>query len=433
MSMNETPRSVRLHIGFFGCRNAGKSSLVNALTSQQMSVVSDVAGTTTDPVSKSMEILPAGPVVITDTPGFDDEGGLGELRVKRTREILKRTDLAVLVVDAARGLNAFDEELLRLFREQGTECILAWNKADLLAGPEGETASGDYPQKGRPAGTDQRDLSHHAPESAGVSEIFVSAQTGENLWMLREMIGRSARMLETEKEKPLAADLVRPLELVTLVIPIDESAPKGRLILPQQQVLRDLLDHGVQVLCVRDSELEAVLMGRGPKPALVITDSQAFGRVAKIVPDEMRMTSFSILMARYKGVLKEQLRGISALKKIEDGDRILIAEGCTHHRQCGDIGTVKLPRWIREYTGKKPVFETSSGLSFPEDLERYKVIIHCGSCMLNEKEVRARNELALSKGIPITNYGMVIAEVHGILKRALRPIPEAADGAWNNG
>ena len=432
MSMNETPRSVRLHIGFFGCRNAGKSSLVNALTSQQMSVVSDVAGTTTDPVSKSMEILPAGPVVITDTPGFDDEGGLGELRVKRTREILKRTDLAVLVVDAVRGLSASDEELLRLFREQETECILAWNKSDLLADPERQTAWRNPHETGGQE-VPVQSVFPHAPESAGIREIFVSAKSGENLENLKEMIGRSARRLETEKEKPLAADLVRPLDLVVLVIPIDESAPKGRLILPQQQVLRDLLDHGVQVLCVRDSELKEALEESGKKPALVITDSQAFGHVAKVVPEDTKMTSFSILMARYKGVLNEQLRGISALRKIGDGDRILIAEGCTHHRQCGDIGTVKLPRWIREYTGKKPVFETSSGLSFPEEPERYKLIIHCGSCMLNEKEVRSRNELALSKGIPITNYGMVIAEVHGILERSLRPIPEAMDGAWKNG
>ena len=412
MSMNEAPRSVRLHIGFFGCRNAGKSSLVNALTSQQMSVVSEIAGTTTDPVSKSMEILPAGPVVITDTPGFDDEGGLGEKRVKRTREILRRTDLSVLVVDAVRGLTESDEELLRLFQEQGTDCILAWNKSDLISDSENRNKPKD----------DEK-----TSDSSEIREIHVSALTGENLHELREMIGQTANRLEKKKERPLVYDLVRPLDLVILVIPIDESAPKGRLILPQQQVLRDLLDHGIQVLCCRDSELKTVMEGRKENPALVITDSQAFGHVAKTVPEEIPMTSFSILMARYKGVLKEQLRGIAALREIRDGDRILIAEGCTHHRQCGDIGTVKIPAWIREYTGMEPVFETSSGLSFPEDLKRYKVIIHCGSCMLNEKEVRSRNEEAASLGIPITNYGMVIAKVHGILDRALRPIPEAKD------
>ena len=409
MSMNDAPRSVRLHIGFFGCRNAGKSSLVNALTSQKMSVVSDVPGTTTDPVSKSMEILPAGPVVIIDTPGFDDEGGLGELRVEKTREILGRTDLAVLVVDARKGLNNFDRELLGLFLEQKTPCIIAWNKTDLV--------------------------SDQAPEGAGfryeagenVRQIRVSAKTGENLTPLREMIGQTARTMEKTREKPIAADLVQPLDLVILVIPIDESAPKGRLILPQQQVLRDLLDHGCQVLCVREKELASVLEGLSRKPSLVITDSQAFGLVAKVVPEDVPMTSFSILMARYKGVLKAQLKGISALRQIKDGDRILIAEGCTHHRQCGDIGTVKLPAWIRAYTGKEPVFETSSGLSFPDDLEKYAVIIHCGSCMLNEKEVIARNEKAARRGIPITNYGMVIAQVHGILKRSLQPIPEAKE------
>ena len=423
MSMNETPRSVRLHIGFFGCRNAGKSSLVNALTSQQMSVVSAVPGTTTDPVSKSMEILPAGPVVITDTPGYDDEGALGELRVRRTVEILKRTDLAVLVVDAVKGMRDPDKELLGLFREQGTDCILVWNKEDLMEDP----GSCEGPDFGMSEGSGGRDAEESsAPAHARIRQICVSALTGENLPALREMIGQAGRRLEKEQERVLVSDLVRPFDLVILVIPIDESAPRGRLILPQQQVLRDLLDHGCRVMCVRDTELEQTIKGLQEQPALVITDSQAFGRVAAAVPDRIQMTSFSILMARYKGVLERQLQGISALRSVEDGDRILIAEGCTHHRQCGDIGTVKLPRWIRAYTGKEPVFETSSGLSFPEELDRYRVIIHCGSCMLNEREVRSRNEQAASKGIPITNYGMVIAEVHGILERALRPIPEAS-------
>ncbi len=408
MSMNDAPSSVRLHIGFFGCRNAGKSSLVNALTSQQMSVVSDVPGTTTDPVSKSMEILPAGPVVIIDTPGFDDEGGLGALRVRRTRQILKRTDLAVLVVDGTKGLSMADEELIRLFQEQETDCILAWNKSDLIA-----------------LSSDPGSALIPGSAAASFRSVRVSALTGENMDLLREMIAQAAGKRSRMSERPLVGDLISPLDLVILVIPIDESAPKGRLILPQQQVLRDLLDHGAQALCVREKELFSVISGLKTKPALVITDSQAFGHVAKTVPEEIPMTSFSILMARYKGALQMQLKGLSAIQSIQDGDRILIAEGCTHHRQCGDIGTVKLPAWIRSYTGKEPVFETSSGLTFPEDLDRYKVIIHCGSCMLNEKEVASRNRQAASMGIPITNYGMVIALVHGILDRALRIIPEA--------
>ncbi len=396
--MNDAPRSVRLHIGFFGCRNAGKSSLVNALTSQQMSVVSDVAGTTTDPVSKSMEILPAGPVVITDTPGYDDYGALGEKRVQRTREILKRTDLALLVVDSQMGLSQSDEELIQMFYDMQIPCILVWNKSDLTG-------------------------SIHHPDHRIGQQIRVSALTGENLTQLREMIGQTAN--KQQRELPLVGDLIRPADVVLLVIPIDESAPKGRIILPQQQVLRDILDHGGQALCVREKELDTALGSLAKKPSLVITDSQAFGMVSKSVPEDIPMTSFSILMARYKGVLKRQLDGVKAISKLKDGDRVLIAEGCTHHRQCGDIGTVKLPAWIREYTGCEPIFETSSGLSFPEDLKKYKAIIHCGSCMLNEREVKSRNDSAASAGIPITNYGMTIALVHGILERALRPIPGA--------
>jgi [FeFe] hydrogenase H-cluster maturation GTPase HydF len=406
MGMNDSPRSVRLHIGFFGCRNAGKSSLVNALTNQQMSVVSQVAGTTTDPVSKSMEILPAGPVVITDTPGFDDEGGLGKLRVQRTREILGRCDLAVLVVDASMGIRQADRELLGLFGAHQAPCILVWNKADLVS-PE------DKPS---------------LPDGSGLlGQIHVSSVTGENITALRELIGQAAKKEESHRQNHLAGDLISPLDLVLLVIPIDESAPKGRLILPQQQVLRDVLDHGGQVLCVREEELDEAIAHLPYPPALVVTDSQAFAHVAKVVPDEIPMTSFSILMARYKGALLSQLQGIRALKNIQDGDRILIAEGCTHHRQCGDIGTVKLPAWIRSFTGKEPIFETSSGLSFPEDLGRYRLIIHCGGCMLNEKEVRERNRRAAMAHVPITNYGMAIAFLHGILERALRPIPEAQE------
>ncbi len=402
MSMNEAPRAVRRHIGFFGCRNAGKSSIVNAVTSQQISIVSEVAGTTTDPVLKSMELLPIGPVVIIDTPGIDDVGGLGELRVKKTKEVLGRTDVAVLVADLTRGLTKSDRELLDLFKEQHIPCVLVWNKKDLASsGEEGLTD----------------------PETAGIPSITVSAKTGENINELKELIGKTGLM--KSEERALVSDLIAPGALVILVIPIDFAAPKGRLILPQQQVLRDLLDHGAMGLCVRESELEEALERLPEKPALVITDSQAFGKVSKIVPQDIPMTSFSILMARYKGVLEGQLRGVRAMEKLKDGDKVLIAEGCTHHRQCGDIGTVKLPAWIREYTKAEPIFETSSGLSFPEDLSQYSLIIHCGSCMLNEREVATRNRRAQESGIPITNYGMAIAKVHSILDRALKMIPEA--------
>ncbi len=400
MSMNDTPRSERIHIAFFGKRNAGKSSLVNRVTSQQMSIVSEVRGTTTDPVVKSMELLPLGPVVITDTPGFDDEGDLGEMRVKKTREILGRTDTAVLVADASQGLTECDRQLLALFKEQEIPYLLAWNKTDLTGEvqPEDSVAKED--------------------------QICVSALTGEHVEELKQAIARVAARSGAAKERSLIGDLIRPMDLVILVIPIDFAAPKGRLILPQVQVLRDALDHGARAMCVRESELAQTLASLPEKPALVITDSQAFGAVSQIVPDDVPLTSFSILMARYKGALKVQLSGVRALKELQDGDRILISEGCTHHRQCGDIGTVKLPAWIREYSGKQLTFETSSGLSFPDDLRPYAVIVHCGACMLNEKEVAARNRRALEQGIPITNYGMVIAEVNGILDRALRVIPK---------
>ena len=407
MSMNDTPRSERVHIAFFGRRNAGKSSLVNAVTNQQMSIVSDIRGTTTDPVVKSMELLPLGPVVITDTPGFADEGTLGQLRVQKTREILQRTDVAVLVADISQGLTGCDRELLKLFEEQGTPCILAWNKSDLVKA-EGQEA-GSAPKT-------EEDLS--------IKQISVSALTGENVSELKEEIARIGKAAEESRERPLLSDLVRPMDLIILVIPIDFAAPKGRLILPQVQVIRDALDHGVRVMCVRESELAQTLEKLEEKPALVITDSQAFKEVGRIVPEDIPLTSFSILMARYKGALKVQLRGIRALKELRDQDRVLISEGCTHHRQCGDIGTVKLPAWIRAYSGKQLTFETSSGLSFPEDLKKYAVIIHCGSCMLNEREVAARNRRAVQQQVPITNYGMAIAEVNGILDRALQVIPE---------
>ncbi len=432
MSMNDTPRSERVHIAFFGRRNAGKSSVVNAVTNQQVSIVSDIRGTTTDPVSKSMELLPLGPVVVIDTPGFDDEGTLGQMRVQRTKEILDRTDTAVLVAEAGAGLTACDRELLKLFAEREIPCVLAWNKCDLedAAIPAGESsAAGRDSAKGEPAGQESLQDKEFPDLPEGLSvvrQIRVSALTGENIGALKEAIAEAGKA--SAAEKVLAGDLFRPMDLVILVIPLDFAAPKGRLILPQVQVLRDVLDHGGRALCVRESELAQTLSDlreKGEKPALVITDSQAFRHVSSIVPEDIYLTSFSILMARYKGVLKKQLEGVKALRELKDGDTVLISEGCSHHRQCGDIGTVKLPAWIREYSGKELFFETSSGLSFPADLQKYALIVHCGSCMLNEKEVAARNRRAAQQGVPITNYGMTIAEVNGILPRALKVLPEA--------
>ena len=432
MSMNDTPRSERVHIAFFGRRNAGKSSVVNAVTNQQVSIVSDIRGTTTDPVSKSMELLPLGPVVVIDTPGFDDEGTLGQMRVQRTKEILDRTDTAVLVAETGAGLTACDRELLKLFAEREIPCVLTWNKCDLedAANPaeESSAAKGDS-AKGENSGQESlQDKGFPAlPEASGVvRQIRVSALTGENIDALKEAIAEAGKA--SAAEKVLTGDLFRPMDLVILVIPIDFAAPKGRLILPQVQVLRDVLDHGGRALCVRESELAQTLSDlreKGEKPALVITDSQAFRHVSSIVPEDIYLTSFSILMARYKGVLKKQLEGVRALRELKDGDTVLISEGCSHHRQCGDIGTVKLPAWIRAYSGKELFFETSSGLSFPADLQKYALIVHCGSCMLNEKEVGARNRRAAQQGVPITNYGMTIAEVNGILPRALKVLPEA--------
>ena len=432
MSMNDTPRSERVHIAFFGRRNAGKSSVVNAVTNQQVSIVSDIRGTTTDPVSKSMELLPLGPVVVIDTPGFDDEGTLGQMRVQRTKEILDRTDTAVLVAEAGAGLTACDRELLKLFAEREIPCVLAWNKCDLedAAIPAGESsAAGRDSAKGEPAGQESLQDKEFPDLPEGLSvvrQIRVSALTGENIGALKEAIAEAGKA--SAAEKVLAGDLFRPMDLVILVIPLDFAAPKGRLILPQVQVLRDVLDHGGRALCVRESELAQTLSDlreKGEKPALVITDSQAFRHVSSIVPEDIYLTSFSILMARYKGVLKKQLEGVRALRELKDGDTVLISEGCSHHRQCGDIGTVKLPAWIRAYSGKELNFETSSGLSFPADLQKYALIVHCGSCMLNEKEVGARNRRAAQQGVPITNYGMTIAEVNGILPRALKVLPEA--------
>lgn len=393
MSLNETVSAERPHIGFFGLRNAGKSSLVNAVTGQELAVVSAVKGTTTDPVKKAMELLPLGPVVIIDTPGLDDEGELGALRVEKAQKVLAQTDIAVLVTDAVQGLTEPENQLIKLFQERKLPYILARNKADLLS---------------------QREA---LPEN----EIYVSALKGENIHELKEMLGKLLKAPKTEKH--VVADLLSPGDLVVLVIPVDEAAPKGRLILPQQQTMRDLLDAHCTFAACQPEELPALLKGLAKNPKLIITDSQAFGRVAKDTPPDVLLTSFSILFARYKGDLETLVRGAAQLKGLQDGDRVLISEGCTHHRQCGDIGTVKLPKWIREFSGAEPQFEFTSGGEFPQDPSGYKLIVHCGGCMLNEKEMQHRLAIAAGAGVPMVNYGVAIAQIHGILKRSLAPFP----------
>ena len=395
-NLNQTASADRIHIGFFGLRNAGKSSLVNSVTGQALSVVSNVAGTTTDPVKKAMELLPLGPVVIIDTPGLDDEGMLGELRVQKAREVLATVHIAVLVVDATRGMTELDNTLVSLFEERKLPYIIALNKCDLL-----------------PA----------APAAEGV-RYPVSASTGAGVHELKEAIAAHAKGLGNTRK--LVSDLLSPDDLVVLVIPIDESAPKGRLILPQQNTIRDILDSHCTVVACQDTELKKTLSMLAVKPALVITDSQAFGRVAKDVPDDIPLTSFSILFARYKGDLPSLVRGAVALSTLKDGDKVVIAEGCTHHRQCGDIGSVKIPRWVEQFSGAKPVYTFTSGGEFPVDLSDYKLIIHCGGCMLNEKEMAHRMEIAEQAGVPMVNYGVAIAHIHGILKKSLAPFPDVA-------
>ena len=401
MSLNETPSGERVHIGFFGARNAGKSSLVNAVTGQDLSVVSDVKGTTTDPVKKAMELLPLGPVVIIDTPGFDDEGKLGGERVKKTRDILRTCDIAVLVVDTCVGMTDADRGLMTLIKERKIPCIIAINKADKSEAIRDAVVSVD-----------------------GCKAVNVSTLSGEGINELKESL---SHLVPDRAERKLAGDLVLPGDLCILVCPIDESAPKGRLILPQQQTIRDLMDHGAIPLVCRDTELETVLKKPGLKPALVITDSQAFKFVNSTVPDDIPLTSFSILMARYKGFLETAVKGISTVKDLNDGDRVLLAEGCTHHRQCNDIGTVKIPGWLKEYTGKELVIETSSGNGFPEDLGKYRLVIHCGGCMLTENAVLARMDQAAEQGVSFTNYGIAIAFMTGVLQRSLRLFPSLHD------
>ena len=405
MGMNETPSADRVHIGFFGRRNAGKSSIVNKVTGQELAVVSDVKGTTTDPVSKAMELLPMGPVVIIDTPGIDDEGHLGELRVRKAKQVLNRVDVAVLVVDATVGKTSVDEELIRIFKEKEIPYLVVYNKADLLKTKDGNRLSSE------------NKLNQNAEQS-----IYASAATGQNIYELKERIASLA--VTDELKLRLVGDLLEPSDFVILVVPIDKAAPKGRLILPQQQTIRDVLEAGAVAIVIKEDELSNTLENLGKKPKLVITDSQVFAKVSKETPEDIWLTSFSILFARFKGNLKAAAAGAAAIDRLKDGDKILISEGCTHHRQCDDIGTVKLPRWIRNYTGKDLEFEYSSGRDFPEDVTKYSLIVHCGGCMLNEREMRYRQKCALDQEIPITNYGIAIAYMQGILKRCVEMFPD---------
>lgn len=406
MDMNKTPSSERIHIGIFGKRNAGKSSVINAITGQNLAIVSDVKGTTTDPVLKSMELLPLGPVVMIDTPGLDDEGELGELRVKKAYQMLNKTDVAILVVDGCIGITKEDEKILERIKEKEILYLVVMNKVDLESEAMNASAlgknihrSGELLQKG--------------------NMLWVSAKTGYHIQELKEQIAKCAKIEEVEKK--IVGDLLSPMDFVVLVVPIDESAPKGRLILPQQQTIRDILDAGATAIVVKDTELEDTLNKLVYKPKMVITDSQVFGKVAKVVPKDVPLTSFSILMARYKGDLQAVAQGAYALDKLQDGDKVLISEGCTHHRQCNDIGTVKLPYWAKEHTKKEIQFEFTSGTEFPDDLSKYQMIIHCGGCMLNEREMKYRSKCAQDQRVPMTNYGIAIAHMKGILARSIEP------------
>ena len=396
MGLNEVASGERLHIGFFGMRNAGKSSIVNAVTAQQLSVVSDVKGTTTDPVKKAMELLPLGPVMIIDTPGLDDEGELGQLRVEKARQILEQTNIAVLVLDAQRGMGAEEQALIKEFLERSIPYLIVYKKADLI--------------------TERKPV--------GEKALYASAVTGEGVHELKERLGAFANL--TRNPKRVVADLVEEGDMVVLVMPIDESAPKGRLIMPQVMTIRDLLDaHAVSITC-QDTDLKKTLEKLPFRPRMVITDSQAFSRVSRDTPEDVLLTSFSILMARYKGDLERLVKGAAVLGQLKDGDRVLISEGCTHHRQCKDIGTVKLPGWIRAFSGAEPDFSFTSGNEFPDDLSGYRLVVHCGGCMLNEAAMKHRIHKAEQAGVPMVNYGIAIAHMNGILKRSLQLFPEIA-------
>jgi len=436
MSLNDTPSGERIHIGFFGTRNAGKSSLVNRVTGQRLAVVSAEKGTTTDPVYKAMELLPLGPVMIIDTPGFDDSGELGALRVEKTSEVLGKTDIAVLVIDSAVGTSEYDRRLMTMFSQRGIPYIVAMNKAD-KAEAGGQLRADSQTEANRPAETGIKAKAADAAEFGGLSKagrpseadskavatISVSALTGVGV---EELIKQLAALGPAASyEKHLVADLLSPGDHMILVVPIDESAPKGRIILPQQQVIRDGLEAGALITVCRETELAEALKALVDKPAMVITDSQAFKAVAAIVPEDVPLTSFSILMARYKGFLDAALKGVAAVESLKNGDSVLIAEGCTHHRQCNDIGTVKIPRWLKAHCGAELNIETCSGREFPQDLSRYKLVIHCGGCMLNEREVQRRMHASLGQGVPFINYGVFIAYVNGILARSVAALPDS--------
>lgn len=403
MNMNQTPMSERVHIGFFGKRNAGKSSVMNAVTGQDLAVVSEVKGTTTDPVYKSMELLPLGPVVMMDTPGIDDEGELGGLRVRKSYQVLNKTDAAVLVIDGQTGASGEDAALLRRIRKKNIPYTVVLNKQDLA--PEGVLN-----------------------QAAGILDIpaeqilAVSAAAGTGITELKERIAAIAK--QEEPKLRIVGDMISPSDFIILVVPIDSAAPKGRLILPQQQTIRDILEADAVSIVIKENRVKETIESLGKKPRLVITDSQAFEKVAADTPEDILLTSFSILFARYKGNLQTAVAGVTALDKLQDGDKILISEGCTHHRQCDDIGTVKIPRWIREYTGKDIRFETSSGTQFPDELGEYRLIVHCGGCMLNEREMKYRLSCAADQGVPMTNYGILIAYIKGILERSVELFPE---------
>ena len=425
--LNETPSGERVQIALFGRRNAGKSSLLNALAGQDLAIVSETRGTTTDPVKKSMELLPLGPVTLIDTPGLDDEGALGALRVKKAREVLRKTDLALMVRDAAEPENEDDRAILREIRARGIPYLYVLNKADLLDDSDSEeTGEGRKETAETPAGN--RPEAHENTEGktkedegqlrggADGKRFFVSCLTKQGIHELKDTM---AGMLAAKDDRPLIRDLLSPGDVVVLVVPIDKAAPKGRLILPQQQTIRDILEAGAQALVTRDTELAGTLNALKQPPRMVVTDSQVFGKVDKIVPADVPLTSFSILMARYKGDLFGAVRGARAVKELKDGDPVLIAEGCTHHRQCGDIGTEKLPAWIRRFAGCEPAFSWVSGGEFPEDLGSYKLVVHCGGCMLNAREMQWRLGACRAAGVPATNYGTLIAYIHGILDRSV--------------
>lgn len=395
MGLNDTPKSDRIHIGIFGRRNAGKSSIINAITSQNLAVVSKVKGTTTDPVQKAMELLPLGPVMIIDTPGIDDEGELGKMRVEKSYQVLNKTDIALLVVDGNEGLTQCDKDLIEEIKKRKLPYLIILNKSDEVC-------------------------NRYNIENS----IWVSAETKENIWELKERI---SKLVPNENMTlKIVGDLLDHEDIVVLVVPIDSAAPKGRLILPQQQTIRDVLEAGAISVVTRDTELPQTLKSLGKKPKIVVTDSQAFGKVKNDVPEDILLTSFSILFARYKGDLAEQIKAVKAIDSLKDGDYVLISEGCSHHRQCDDIGTVKIPRWLKEHSGKKINYEFSSGTEFPRDLSKYKAVIHCGGCTLNEKEMKHRIAVAKEQNVPITNYGIFIAYTQGILKRSLQAFPEIA-------